>query len=212
MLTVIILFMLIIGVYSGYRNGIIRGLIQTIGYSISLILAIKYYEPFSRFIYLIIPYPSPFSPVENPYHYYKMDMIFTMDESYYVIVSFFFILLVGWLMTHFISRFLANYTDKLIVPSPFNAVGGALIGFLVNYLMLFLLLFILSTIPYDFIQGSLSESWLGDSMLTSTPFVSQKAYQHFIVEVHEEEQEKLPTMELEDLEVKPEAEEHSEEE
>ena len=207
MLTLVILFILFIGAYSGYRNGLITGLIRTIGYTLSLIFALNYYERLSEIIYLIVPYPSPFSPVENPYHYYEMDMLFTIDQSYYYLVSLFAIFIIGWVITRFISHVLSYFVENLYVPEPFNRIGGGIIGFIVNYLTVFLILFILSTIPYDAIQNRLAGSSLADNMLTSTPFLSKKTEKEFVLDVHEEEIEKLPTMDLEDLKEKVDAEE-----
>ena len=210
MLTLAILFILFIGAYSGYRNGIVIGLVRTIGYTISLILAFDYYKLLSEFIYLIIPYPSPFAPTDNPYSYYEMDMIFTLDQSYYYLISFLLIVMVGWLITRLISQFINNFTEKLTVPEPFDGIGGALIGFIFNYLTIFLFLLIASTIPYDLVQNKLSESVLADNILTNSPVLSKKSYQHFILDVHEEEIKKLPTMELEELREKVEPEENEE--
>lgn len=212
MMSLAILLVLFIGVYSGYRNGIIIALIRTIGYTITLILAFDYYELVSEFIYLIVPYPSPFAPAENPYAYYDMDMIFTLDASYYYLISFLLILLIGWLVSRFISDFLLSFTENLPVPKPLDGIFGAITGFITHYLAIFLILFTLSTIPFDWVQNTLSKSWLADSMLTSTPFLSENAYQYFIADVHEEEVEQLPTMDLEDLKEKTDSEEENEEE
>lgn len=210
MLSLVILFILFIGAYSGYQNGLITGLIRTIGYTLSLILALTYYEQLSELIYLIVPYPSPFSPIENPYHYYEMDMIFTLDQSYYYLVSLLVILIIGWLITRFISQFLSYFAEEMFVPEPFDGIGGSIIGFVVNYSAIFLILFILSTIPYDAVQNRLADSALADNMLTSTPILSKKTEEQFVLDVHDEEMKNLPTMELEELREKADAEEADE--
>ncbi len=210
MLSLVILFILFIGAYSGYQNGLITGLIRTIGYTLSLIFALTYYERLSELVYLIVPYPSPFSPVENPYHYYEMDMIFTLDQSYYYLVSLLVILIIGWIITRFISQFLSYFAEELFVPEPFNGVGGSIIGFLINYSAIFLVLFILSTIPYDGIQDRLADSTLADSMLMSTPILSKTTKKQFVLDVYDDEIKNLPTMELEELREKVDTEEADE--
>lgn len=199
MITLVILFILFIGAYSGYKNGLITALIRTIGYTLTLIIALDYYQALSEYMNLLIPYPSPFTPIANPYHYYEMDMLFTLDQSYYELISLATILLGGWLVTRFISQLLTYFTITVVVPAPFNQVGGAIIGFVINYLAIFLLLLILSTIPYQFIQNRLANSTVADGMLTATPGLSETAYQRFIQEVHDEEMQQQPIMELEDL-------------
>lgn len=196
MLTIAILTILFIGVYSGYKNGVIVGLLRTIGYTITFNFAMEYYKMLSKYVYLIVPYPSPFTPVENPYHYYDVDLILSLDQSYYYLVSFIAILIVGWFITRLLSQILSYFTENLIVPEPFNGIGGSIFGFAVNYIGVFLLLFVLSTIPYNIIQNKISESSLADSMLTSTPNLSEWSYQVFIADVHEEDLKKQPIMEI----------------
>ncbi|MDN6730897.1 MAG: CvpA family protein, partial [Atopostipes suicloacalis] len=159
---------------------------------------------------LIIPYPSPFTPVKNPYSYYDMDMIFTLDQSYYYLVSFLLILIAGVVISYFISQLLASFTEELFVPFPFDGIGGAIIGFISHYLAIFIILFTLSTIPYDFIQNTLTNSLIGDSMITSSPGLSKKTYNHFILDVYDKEIKNLPEMELKDLKEKVETEENQE--
>lgn len=199
MLTIAILFILFIGAYSGYKNGIIIGLLRTIGYAISFIFAMDYHKILSEYIYLVVPYPTPFAPVENPYHYYDADLIFSLDRSYYYLVSLLAILLVGWLATRLVSQLFSYFTEEIIIPEPFNGIGGSIMGLIVHYMGIFLLLFVLSTIPYDLIQNKISESWLADTMLTSSPGLSERAYQEFVQEVHEEEIRNQPIIDIEEI-------------
>lgn len=199
MLSLTILLILFIGAYSGYKNGIIISLLRTIGYTISFIFAMNYYKAISKYVYLIVPYPSPFSPSENPYHYYDMDLIFSLDRSYYYLISILTILLIGWLITRLFSQLISYFIEEIVVSEPLNSVGGAVIGFVVNYLSVFLLLFIFTTIPYDFIQNRLADSWVANSMITSTPIISKRTYEGFIQNVHHEELENQPLMDIETI-------------
>ncbi len=207
MLTIVILFVLFLGTYSGYKNGLMTGLLRTIGYTASFILAMDYYKVVRNYIYMIVPYPSPFFPNENPYYYYDEKFMFTLDESYYYILSFLAILLGGWLVTRLVTQLLSYFTEGIAVPRVLDGVGGGIIGFVVHYLGIFLILLILSTIPYDFIQNRISKSIIGDTMLTSTPVVSERSYQIFIEDVFEEVDQNRPLMDLEPL---PEKEESNE--
>ena len=47
MLTLLILIILFVGAYSGYKNGLIVQLIRTIGYIIVAYFALDYYIPLS---------------------------------------------------------------------------------------------------------------------------------------------------------------------
>lgn len=190
------LFILFISAYSGYKSGLLNGMVRVIGYTLSFIVAINNYKTVSNYIYMIIPYPSPYSPTENPFFYYDKKMIFSLDQSYYYLVAILLILLIGWVITRFISQLLSYFTVKIRLPKRVDGVGGSIIGFFTTYLTMFLLLLTLSTIPYEQVQSKISESWLADRMLTSTPKLSEESYRVFIQKVHEEEVDQQPVMDI----------------
>lgn len=197
MLTIIILLIIFIGAYSGYKNGLIIGLIRTIGYTITFNFAMDYYKLLSEYIYLFVPYPSPFVLVDDLYHYYDAEFMYSLDQSYYYLISVLIILIIGWFVTRVVSQFLSYFTEGINVPQPFDGIVGSIFGFTLNYMGTFLLLFILSTIPYEVIQNNMAESSLASSMLTSTPNLSQWSHQVFIEDVHEESIKNQPLMDIE---------------
>lgn len=196
MLNIIILLILFVGIYSGYKKGIILQLLQTIGYTIVLIFSLDYYEPLSEFLYLMVPYPTPFFPDRNPYLFYDEQYIFSMDMSYYQMLSFIVLFLVGWVIVKFLTKLISYTLEVLRAPEPLSGIGGGIFGFIVNYVGLFILLVFLTTIPIDFIQTQLYESSLAQNIITSTPELSKRVYDKFIVEVNQEVIKDLPTMEL----------------
>lgn len=196
MITILILLILIYGAYSGYKNGTVIELLKAVGYGIVLIFAFDYYKQLSEFLELIIPYPTVFAPESNPYYFYDANMIFSMDQSYYNIISFGIIFLIGWLIVKFIVRLVSYTLMRLKAPEPFNSIGGAILGFIMNYLGVYFILFFLSTIPLSFIQEGLDNSFAARNMITSTPVVSEQFHDRFIVEVNREAVENQPLMDL----------------
>lgn len=196
MTNLIILLVLFIGIYSGFKKGVILQLLQTIGYTITLIFSLDYYEPLSEFLYLMVPYPTPFFPDRNPYLFYDEHYIFSMDISYYQMLSFIALFLIGWLIVKFLTKLISYTLEILRAPEPISGIGGGILGFLVNYVGLFILLVFLTTIPIDFIQTRIYESSLAQNIITETPELSERVYNKFIVQVNQEVMEDLPTMEL----------------
>lgn len=197
MVTLLILLVFFIGAYAGYKNGIILQLLEAIGYVIVFMYALDYYRLLSEYLYLLVPYSTPFAPESNPYFFYDESLMFSLDMSYYHILSFIAIMLVGWVVVKFLSKLISYTVKQLRVPEPINGVGGAILGFIVNYLGTFIILFFLTTIPFEMIQNSISDSFIAEKMVTSTPGVSNKAYQIFILDVHEESLQEQPLMEIE---------------
>lgn len=197
MITLFILLILFIGAYSGYKNGLILQLLKTIGYVIVLIFAFDYYRPLSEYLYLLVPYPTPFLPESNPYYFYDERFILTLSMSYYYLISFLLIFFIGWLVIRFLTKLLSYTVEQFKAPEPLSGISGAILGFFVNYVGVFYLLFLLSLIPYDFVQGRLSDSFTANTILTSTPKLTKSNYQRFIIDAHEDVEEKHSTINIE---------------
>lgn len=197
MVTLLILLILFVGAYAGYKKGVIQQLIQTIGYTIVFIVAMDYYQLVADRLYLLAPYPTPFAPESNPYLFYDESLMFSLDESYYDMLAFLAIMLVGGLIVVFFTKLLSYILENLRLPEPISGIGGATLGFIVNYIGVFGILFLLTTIPYDFVQNQLADSFLAENMLTSTPVLSDRAYQTFVLDVHDETMQNQPTMTIE---------------
>ncbi len=196
MVSLLIVLVLCIGAYAGYQRGIIRQLIQTIGYAIVFLAAMVYYKPFSDFVYLLIPYSTPFAPESNPYPFYEEQFMFSMDYAYYDLFSFLILLVVGWGIVRFLAGLLSYTLDHFRAPEPLSGIGGAVLGLFVNYIGVFYILFFLTTLPFDFIQSRLLDSSFATRIIAQTPVLSQNAYQRFIVDVHKEASQEKPAIEI----------------
>lgn len=200
MVSLLIVLTLFIGAYAGYKKGIILQLVQTIGYVVVWILAMDYYQRLSEFLYLLVPYSTPFAPETNPYPFYDESFMFSLDQSYYDLLSFLAILFIGWIVVRFLAKLLSYTLEHFKAPEPISGIGGAVLGGLVNYVGLFYILFFLTTIPMDFIQNRLINSSLARSMITSTPQLSETTHRQFILEVHDEVLQEEPVIEIEPVE------------
>ena len=196
MLDLFILLVLFIGVYSGYKKGVVLQLLEAIGYGVVAIFAMDYHKLISEYFYLLIPYHTPFAPESNPYLFYNEEFMFSMDMSYYNMLGFLAVFVVGWAVVKFLSKFISYTIEKLRAPEPISGIGGGVLGFAVNYIGIFFILIILTTIPYGFVQNNLKNSIIANTMITSTPKVSDEVYQEFIIDVHEEVLQTRPTMDI----------------
>ena len=196
MITLLILLILFIGAYSGYKNGIMLQLIKAIGYVIAFMYAFDYYEWVSEYLFLLIPYPTPFAPESNPYYFYDDSFMFSLDLSYYQIISFLLIFIIGWVIVRVLTQLISYTVNQIKVPEPYNGIGGAVIGFIMNYIVTFYLIFLASLIPVDLIQDQIADSSLAETMLTSTPSLSESTYERFVVKPKTEHEQNKPLMDL----------------
>lgn len=177
--TLVIVFLLILGIYSGLRRGLVLQLILTIGYAVSFWFAMQYYDWFSDIVEMFVPYPTPTSTTENPFILYGQEFIFELDGAFYNGIAFIVLLFAGWVVTRFIGGLL-NFLMDIPVLKQINMIGGAIIGFVVHYVGIFLVLFILSTLPIDSIQNQFESSRVARFIVTETPELSSEVYNWWI--------------------------------
>lgn len=180
-ITLLILFFIFLGIYSGFRRGLILQLVLTIGYAVSMWFALRYYEWLSEIVEMLVPYPNPTSASENPFVLYGQELIFEMDGAFYNGLAFLALLFIGWLVTRFIGGLIHFLTD-IPVLRELNKIGGAIVGFFIHYLGIFFLLFFFSTIPLEFIQNQFESSRLAQFIVSETPALSEDVYEWWVEE------------------------------
>lgn len=181
LLTLIILVLLLLSLYSGFKRGLILQLVLTIGYAISFYFALEYYHQISDLVEMMVPYPSPGSSETSPFVLYGKEFIFNLDQGFYNGVAFIGILFIGWIITRFVGGLL-NFLTEIPVLKQVNAIGGAIVGFIVEYVGVFLILFLLSTIPIQMIQNQFESSVLARTIVSETPELSTDLYNWWIEE------------------------------
>lgn len=181
LLSLIILLLLLLSLYSGFKRGLILQLVLTIGYAISFYFALEYYQEVSNLVEMMVPYPSPVSSNSNPFVLYGHEFIFNLDQGFYNGVAFIGILVLGWIVTRFIGGLL-NFLTEIPVVKQINGIGGAIVGFIVQYIGIFLILFLLSMIPIKMIQSQFESSALARTIVSDTPELSTDLYNWWIEE------------------------------
>ncbi|WP_413527281.1 CvpA family protein [Marinilactibacillus psychrotolerans] len=181
LLSLIILLLLLLSLYSGFKRGLILQLVLTIGYAISFYFALEYYQEVSHFVEMMVPYPSPVSSNSNPFVLYGQEFNFNLDQGFYNGAAFIGILVLGWIVTRFIGGLL-NFLTEIPVVKQINGIGGAIVGFIVQYIGIFLILFLLSMIPIKMIQSQFESSALARTIVSDTPELSTDLYNWWIEE------------------------------
>lgn len=196
MVGLLIVLILFIGAYAGYKRGIILQMLQTIGYAIVVIIAMENYRSLSKRLFLLVPYSTPFAPETNPYPFHDENLLFTLTDSYYDLLAFLILLFLGWAVVRFLAALLSYTLEYFKTPEPINGIGGAVLGFVVNYIGIFYFLFFLTVIPFAPLQSRLINSSLASGIITSTPQLSESMYQQFILDVYEETMAEEPALEV----------------
>ncbi len=183
MITIAIIFILLIGIYSGARRGLLLQLVHMVGYFVSFIFAMNYYEWLSEKIDLFVPYPS-FTP-GTTFALFTDSQALNLDEAFYNGVAFILLLISGWLITRIIGYMLTELSYIPVVKQV-NQLGGAVLGFLFNYIGVFLMLFILSMVPSDSVQVIFEGNTLAHHIVEDTPFLAKKVTHLWLDETTED--------------------------
>ncbi|EUJ24690.1 CvpA family protein [Listeria grandensis] len=169
-LNAIILILLIGGFINGYRNGVLRQLIITIGYLLSFFVAYKYYEALAPHI-TFIPYPE----LEKSNDLYAVLDALHTEDAYYNSIAFLMIFLVAVIVVHMIASLFKGVT-KVPVLRQVNGLIGAVLGVLQTYLVLFLLLYVGAIFPAEWAQNAITGSSVAEWILENTPILSESFY------------------------------------
>lgn len=168
MLDILILILLVAGLVTGAKRGLIVQLIHMTGFIIALIVAYTYYKPLADKFVLWIPFPAVTAGSKLTIAVDSLDL----DQTFYRIIAFALIFIV----IKFALQLLASMFDFLkylpILGFVSNVVG-AVLGFIEFYFLSFVLLYVFALLPIDFIQNLISNSILTGWMLEHTPILSE---------------------------------------
>lgn len=177
MLTILIVIVLLLGFYNGYRRGLIGQLLRLFGYGISVVLATKFYEPLSQIAEMIVPFPS--IQQHTQLVLYDEATGFILDQAFYRVVTFILIAFIGWLVTNFVGLFFMKLEYYDIFKHANHIVGG-IIGVVISYCIVFIGLFVLSLIPIEWVQQQFVNSPLAYWIVSQTPIISDLAMQTWL--------------------------------
>ncbi|WP_430536149.1 CvpA family protein [Listeria rocourtiae] len=169
-LNVIILILLIGGFFNGYRNGVLRQLIITIGYLLSFFVAYKYYEALAPHI-TFIPYPE----LDKSNDFYALLETLHTENAYYNSIAFLMIFLVATIVVHMIASLFKGVTNVPVLRQV-NGLIGAALGVLQTYLIVFLILYVGAIFPAEWAQNAISGSSVAEWILKNTPLLSDAFY------------------------------------
>ncbi|MBB4824174.1 putative membrane protein required for colicin V production [Sporosarcina luteola] len=168
MLDLLIVFLLLGGLITGFRRGLIVQAIHMTGFIIALIAAYIYYKPLAEKFVLWIPYPGVTAHSKLSWAVEQIDL----DETFYRLLAFVLIFLV----VKFALQLIASMFDflKFLPVLGFIArFGGAALGFAEFYILIFLVLYVFAMIPLDLVQGILDKSILANAMFEHSPIISE---------------------------------------
>lgn len=168
MLDLIIVFLLLGGLITGFRRGLIVQLIHMTGFIIALIVAYTYYKQLADKFVLWIPYPGVTAESKLIFAVGELDL----DITFYHLLAFVLI----FVIVKFALQLVASMFDFLKYLPVLGFVArltGAVFGFIEFYIIIFLIISVMVMLPIEFIQNIVGKSLLAGAMFEHTPIVSE---------------------------------------
>lgn len=168
MISLIIMFLLFLGLLMGLRRGFVIQLIHLVGFFLSFIFATIFYKRLAGSLSMWIPYPE--LSTDNTWAMFLATM--PLENAFYNAVSFAIIFFSVKVILQIIG-----YMIDIVVNIPLlrsmNKLLGAILGFIEMYAITFIVLFIFALVPLDSVQHKLSSSFMAKLMIQHTPIVSR---------------------------------------
>ncbi|MBE1554465.1 CvpA family protein [Sporosarcina limicola] len=168
MLDLLILFLLLGGLITGFRRGLIVQIIHMTGFIVALVVAYTYYKQLAEKFVLWIPYPGVTAGSKLSMTIEQLDL----DETFYRLLAFVLIFLVVKFGLQLIAS-MFDFLKYLPVLGFIARFGGAMLGFVEFYILMFLILYLIAMLPIDFVQNMISNSLLANTMFEHTPILSE---------------------------------------
>ncbi|MFE4129520.1 CvpA family protein [Peribacillus sp. YIM B13482] len=169
MLDLAILAILLIGLLIGLKRGFILQMVHMTGFIVAFIVAYVFYGDLAPNLKLWIPFPTMSDSS-------TLNMFFDtvgLETAYYNAIAFAIIFFAAKILWQMIGSML-NFITHLPILKQVNRWGGGILGFLEVYLIMFIILYIAAMLPMDSIQKPLTESFLAETIVKHTPFLSEQ--------------------------------------
>ncbi|MFT8907283.1 MAG: CvpA family protein [Lentilactobacillus diolivorans] len=156
-LSLLILILLVGGLMSGYRAGLITQSVRIISLILSFIVAFYYFQPAANLVMTVV---KRLGAEPNLQWIYIIDIIA-------------FVFLFG--LTHTVYLMLGNHLNGIAKVPGFhigNAILGSAVGLLTQYLVIFFVLNILVVFPINWIQDQYRQSDISQTIVKKTPVLS----------------------------------------
>lgn len=178
MLTIIIIFILALAFYNGYRQGMVMQLIRLVGYVITFIIALMNFDKFTKTIEMLVPFPAIYSSTN--FTLYNEELRLYIDQAFYNVITVILIMIIGFIITQIVSVFFSKLSYMPTFEN-FNGIIGGLINVFVTYFGIFIFLFTCSLLPIEWVQQQFVDNPFIYWIVSYTPLLSDFAVNTWLV-------------------------------
>lgn len=169
MMSVILILILIFGFLMGLKRGLILQAVHLVGYLVSFIAAVLYYDKLADKLSLLIPYPN----LSDDGLWANFLQSVPLEKAFYNAIAFAVIFFAVKIILQIVASML-DFVSAIPVLGAINKWLGAILGFVEVYVLLFVVLFILVLTPVTQIQTWINDSSVAMFIIEKTPVLSKK--------------------------------------
>ena len=160
---IIIILILLVGFISGYKKGLLKQVVSTVGLIFAVFLAFLFKNNLSILLYK----SCPFFTVGLLKNYSSLNILLYEIIAFFILFFIFGIIL---LVIVRISGLIERIVEDTVVKVPLKILGGIL-GVIENYVILFVILLVVCS-PISTVSNYFYESKLKDFILNNTILIS----------------------------------------
>ncbi|MFC7061583.1 CvpA family protein [Halobacillus seohaensis] len=178
MIDLLILFILLLGIFTGFKRGFILQLFHLIGFIVAFVVGVLYYDDLAPKLLLWIPYPD--LPEDASWAIFLENL--PLETAFYNAIAFAIIFFGVKIILQIVASML-DFVSDLPVLSTINGLLGGILGFVERYVILFVLLYIVALVPLEAIQSAIDGSFLAQFIIEHTPVLSAQLKNLWIEQV-----------------------------
>ncbi|WP_082233645.1 CvpA family protein [Halobacillus massiliensis] len=178
MIDIIIILLLLLGIFTGFKRGFVLQVFHLIGFIVAFVIGVLFYDDLAPRLVLWIPYPN--LPQDASWAVFLESL--PLEAAFYNVIAFAIIFFGVKIILQIIASML-DFVTELPVLSSINGLLGGILGFIQRYIVLFLLLYIAALLPVASVQNAIDGSFLAQFMIDHTPVLSAQLKKIWIEQV-----------------------------
>lgn len=169
-LDIIIIIIVLLFMIKGYQAGLVRQVINLLGFLIAIFLAYKFSKDLAPYLEDIIPLPSFETSSLHIFSQY-----FNLQDMFYNAIAF-LIIFIGVKILLSIALVVLDSVANLPGLAIINRSSGALIGLIEATIIIIILVNFIKIMPWANLQSYLETSSIATRILELTPMITEKIF------------------------------------
>jgi len=169
MMNFILIIILLFGFLMGLKRGFILQALHLVGYIVSFVIAVMYYDKLASKLSLWIPYPD----ISDNSLWANFLQSLPLENAFYNAIAFAIIFFAVKIILQIVTSML-DFVSAIPILGTINKLLGAILGFIEVYVLIFIVLFILALTPLEKVQTWMNDSSVAMFIVEKTPILSEK--------------------------------------